>query len=68
MYTGPNPFNRIEQERLYEERRQQAEAQEREELRRDFHIPLPGCFIVVLSTIILLIVAGIVLIYGFHVW
>ena len=36
MYTGPNPFNRIEGER------QQREGQEREERGRDFNAPPPG--------------------------
>jgi len=35
MYTGPNPFNRIEGEQ------QHREGQEREERRRDFDTPVP---------------------------
>lgn len=62
MYTGPNPFNRLEAER------QQREEQKREELRRDFTTPLPIWYIVISIAIVLLIIMGIVLVYAFHAW
>ena len=68
MYTGPDPFNRVEAESVSKERRQQAEEQERMALRRAYKTLLPVWSIGISITIVLLIIVGIVLVYWFHMW
>lgn len=49
--------------------RELRESERREQkLKRDFAIPIPVFYIVTSIAIVLLIIVGIVLVYGFHFW
>ena len=63
MYRPELPFDPINPER------ELRESERREQkLKRDFATPIPVFYIVTSIAIVLLIIVGIVLVYGFHFW